>query len=153
MRTRLFVISSLAVVAVLGASAFDAASAAPNGPGNISQSPGTTAPPYGPKDKYAPKPTTTTTVPAPKGPDDIAPAPTTTVPAPAPAPTDDDAPEGNTKQIGNPELVPAPQTAAQPADVNVDVEGDRLPPLALILVAGLVGALLALVVTRVRRDA
>lgn len=71
MRTRLFVITSLAFAAIVGATG--AASAHPSGPGNIDSKPtATTQPPKGP-DQYAPKPTTTTQ--PPKGPGDIAPKP------------------------------------------------------------------------------
>ena len=71
MRARLFVITSLAFAAIVGATGV--AHAQPKGPGGIDSKPtATTVPPKGP-DQYAPKPTTTTQ--PPKGPGDIAPKP------------------------------------------------------------------------------
>jgi len=104
MRTRLFLITGLALASVLGVST--AAHAGPKGPGTIGQSPTTTTPPQQPKDKLAPTPTTQ----PPKGPGDIAPAPKDDNPKPkgpgdiAPAPKDD-----NPKPKGPGDLADAPK--------------------------------------------
>ena len=153
MRARLFVVTSVAVAAVLGAAG--AAHAHPNGPGDISQKPttSTTAPPKGPDDLA--QPTTTTTAPPqpqPKGPGDLAnptsdpvvdPTPTTTKPVVEQAPqliADDDT---ATEPIAIPTPIAAPDASH---------ESSNLPTIVIVLVAGLVGALLALFAGRFRRD-
>jgi len=149
MRARLFVVSSFAVAAVLGAAS--AAHAKPQGPGDI---------------KYNPQPTTTTTAP-PKGPDDFAPQPTTstTTPPEPPKPADTDP-----TTVGDDEEVVVTPTTAKPVVLHsepapivednntatptpaVEHESSSVPTIAIVLVAGIVGALLALLAGRVRRD-
>jgi hypothetical protein len=167
MRARLFIVSSLAVAAVLGASGV--AHAHPNGPGDISQKPTTTttAPPKGPDD-IAPKPTTsTTTPPKPKGPGDIANPQSDPVVDPGdtgngsgsdldyPTTMGDDEGGADTKTTLKPVVDETPQvvadtnTATPPAVAH---ESSHLPTLVIVLVAGLVGALLALLAGRFRRD-
>ena len=97
MRTRLFLITGLALASVLGVST--AAHAGPKGPGTIGQSPTTTTPPQQPKDKLAPTPTTQ----PPKGPGDIAPAPKDDNPKPKGPGDLADAPKGGG-------VVPGPDT-------------------------------------------
>lgn len=106
MRSRLFVITGLAVAALAATSSLNAAVAGgPNGPGKVGPSPTTTAPPKGP-DKYAPSPTTTQ---PPKGPGDIAPAP------------EDDGPDGPN---GPGDLAPAPKSPKPPVEPGPDTTGN-----------------------------
>jgi hypothetical protein len=172
MRARLFIVSSLAIAAVFGAA--NAAQAQPQGPGDIKYQPKptttTTQPPKGP-DKVAQPTTTTTTPPKPKGPGDIANPPSDPVVDPAPTgngsgsdldyPTtqgDDEANlvNGDDNGNGNGAVVesdPAAQvadtnTAATPADAN---DSSDIPVIVVVLLAGGLGALLALFATRMRR--
>ena len=182
MRARLFVVSSLAVAAVLGASS--AAHAYPQGPGGISDKPTTTTtqPPKGP-DKVAPTPTTTTTTP--QGPDDIAPKPPKgDDPKPPKGPGDianpqsdpvvDPAPTGNGSgsdlDYGKPttlgddegtdagtEVQGAVEDRSSQADNNATSPAatngsSNVPTIVMVLLAGVVGALLALLAGRRRRD-
>ena len=168
MRARLFVVSSLAVAAVLGASS--AAHAYPQGPGNIEQKPTTTTtqPPKGP-DKVAPKPTTTTTTP--QGPDDIAPKPPQgdnpkppkgpgDIANPSSDPVVDPGDTGNGSGSDTDYGTPADtgNETPQVADDNsatsptTNHQSSNLPTIAIVLVAGLVGALLALFAGRSRRN-
>jgi hypothetical protein len=153
MRARLFIISSVAIAAVLGASSVNAAHAAPQGPGNLGQTPTTMGPP---------KPTTTT---VPKGPGDLAPKPPKgDNPKPngpgdiAPAPKDDSvAPGPDTTNPTNP-AKPTSGAAEHNAADDDAASGlvaapasHSMSPFVIILVAAVVGALLALVATRLRR--
>jgi hypothetical protein len=185
MRTRLFVISSLAIAAAIGGASANAASAKPQGPGDIKQcqqgcTTTTTAAPKGP-DKIAPKPTTTTI--PPKGPDDLAPKPPQgddpkpKGPGDLAQPTDDGVVEPGPDTTGNgsgsDNYVP-PASADDTGDEtgngagNVDVpavqngesaakttdqESNGVNPFVIILAAAVVGALLALVATRLRGGA
>ncbi|MEY2419788.1 MAG: hypothetical protein QOG90_2468 [Actinomycetota bacterium] len=155
MRARLFVITSLAVAAVIGAASAPAAHAVPQGPGNISDKPtATTQPPKGP-DKLASKPTTTT---IPQGPGDL-----------APAPKGDPKPDGS-DPVAEPSPIPSPSPTTTPSPspttlaTAIDAaKGDAarvtaaqsqpgFPVLVVVLVAGLVGALVALVGLRFGRN-
>lgn len=182
MRARLFVITSLAFAAIVGATG--AASAQPNGPGDIGYNPTpTTAKPKGP-DQYAPKPTTTTT--QPKGPGDIAPKPPQgddpkpngpgDIANPQSDPVVDPAPNGNgggsdldygttvgddegTGDSGNGAVVEqTPEAATTATDNAVSSETDKthsssnLPILVIVLVAGLLGALIAVFANRFRHQ-
>jgi hypothetical protein len=179
MRTRLFIISSLAVAAVLGASSVNAAEAKPNGPGNLSPTP-TTQPQPCCNDKIAPKPTTTT---VPKAPGDIAPAPKDEDPKPngpgdfGQAPKDDGGVEPGPDTTGNgsgsDNVVPTADndgnepvvasdfddTATPDADASVDAAteatettSDGMSPFVIALIAAVAGGLIALLATRRRRD-
>ena len=179
MRARLFVISSLAVAAVIGSAS--GAHAIPQGPNKIEPKPTTTttAPPKGP-DQIAPKPTTTTTTP--QGPGDIVnkppkgddPKPKGPGDLGQPKPGDGGGIVGpeNDNGEGKGEYVPpadngdtsvdntAVDTSSQ-TPVNADdavatpeahTDSNHFPTLAVVVLAGGLGALLALFATRLRRD-
>ena len=151
MRTRLFVISGLAVAAVIGASSATAAVAYPKGPGDIAQ------PPKGGDPEPQPKP---------NGPGDIANPPNKPVVDPKPSDNggtdvdygttmgDDEAPlDGST--VADHAVDTQTQTAADDANTTAtaaDSQGSsHMPVLVVVFVAALVGALLALFASRVRR--
>jgi hypothetical protein len=180
MRTRLLVISTLAVASVFGAAS--AASATPQGPGGIKQGPGptTTVAPKGP-DKLAPKPTPTTV--PPKGPGDLAPKPPQgddpkpKGPGDLVQPTDDGdvepGPDTTGNGSGSDNYVPPADNSDNSnnsgadsvvggvsedsaddaaADSSTEQDSAGISPFVLIFVAAIVGALLAVAATRVRRN-
>lgn len=176
MRARLFVISSLALAALAGGASVNAAVAGPpqccgdkvapkptttttqpKGPDDFQQKPTTTTVPKGPDD-LAPKPPQGDD-PNPNGPDDLAPAPKGGGVEPGPdttgsgsgsdnyvPPVDNDATDSGVESSVEADSDDTTEAAAKQS------ESDRLPAFVIIFLAALVGALLALVATRFRRD-
>ncbi|HVV35788.1 MAG TPA: hypothetical protein VHC63_04235 [Acidimicrobiales bacterium] len=163
MRARSFFVTSFAIAAFIGSAGV--AQAHPSGPGNIESKPtATTVPPKGPGN-IAPKPTTpTTTPPAPKGPGDLANTPSNPVVDPQPQPQPKPADNGSVvpaDHTGDNVVVGAPQVTTEPqapvaADASAtpvpDASESHVPTIAVVLVAGVVGALMALLFARLRRD-